>query len=110
MTGTQLIARERRRQKTVEGWTPEHDAQHCRAELARVAVCYTRQAIDPCRAGCPPGWPDEWSLNWWKPSDDPIRNLVKAGALIAAQIDRLQRMAGNAAARGAAEPDQGRRG
>lgn len=34
-------------------------------------------------------WP--WHSSWWKPSDDPIRNLVKAGALIAAEIDRLQR-------------------
>lgn len=34
-------------------------------------------------------WP--WDENWWKPSLDPIRNLVKAGALLAAEIDRLQR-------------------
>jgi hypothetical protein len=34
-------------------------------------------------------WP--WDPSWWKPSPDPIRNLVKAGALIAAEIDRLQR-------------------
>ena len=90
MTGTQLIARERRRQKRVEGWTAEHDDQHRCAEMARAAVCYTRQAIDPCRAGTPPGWPAGWS-GWWKPSDDAIRNLVKAGALIAAEIDRLLR-------------------
>lgn len=91
MTGTQLIARERRRQKNVEGWTAEHDAQHCRAELAQVAAHYVRQTIDPCRVGIPRPWPPSWSYNWWKPSDDPIRNLVKAGALIAAEIDRLQR-------------------
>lgn len=29
---------------------------------------------------------------WWKPSDDPIRNLVKVSALIAAEIDRLKRL------------------
>jgi hypothetical protein len=28
---------------------------------------------------------------WWKPSTDPIRNLERAGALIAAEIDRLER-------------------
>jgi len=29
---------------------------------------------------------------WWKPSpDDPVWQLVKAGALIAAEIDRLRR-------------------
>jgi hypothetical protein len=32
-------------------------------------------------------WP--WEPEGWKPSDDPIRNLVKAGSLIAAEIDRL---------------------
>jgi hypothetical protein len=36
-------------------------------------------------------WP--WDASWWKPSNDPVRNLVKAGALIAAEIDRLQRAA-----------------
>ena len=36
-------------------------------------------------------WPSSWNTSWWKPSADPIRNLVKAGALIAAEIDRLQR-------------------
>ena len=43
-------------------------------------------------------WP--WSDKWWKPSDDPVRNLVKAGALLAAEIDRLQRGA----------PPEGRKG
>jgi hypothetical protein len=40
------------------------------------------------KAGWRNGWP--WDMKWWKPSDDPIKNLVKAGALIAAEIDRLQ--------------------
>jgi hypothetical protein len=38
----------------------------------------------------PSSWP--WDYDWWKPSDDPIRNLTKAGALIAAEIDRLNRL------------------
>jgi len=33
-------------------------------------------------------WP--WGKEWWKPSDRR-RDLVKAGALIAAEIDRLDR-------------------
>jgi len=37
----------------------------------------------------PAAWPWEWDQ--WKPSLDPIRNLEKAGALIAAEIDRLRR-------------------
>lgn len=36
------------------------------------------------------GWP--FNRKEWKPSSDPIRNLVKAGALIAAEIDRLHRV------------------
>lgn len=39
------------------------------------------------KAGWKNGWP--WESKWWKPSNDPIKNLVKAGALIAAEIDRL---------------------
>ena len=35
----------------------------------------------------PRGWP--WEPADWKPDNDPVRNLVKAGALIAAEIDRL---------------------
>jgi hypothetical protein len=35
----------------------------------------------------PPNWP--WDAKWWKPSVDHVRNLVKAGALIAAEIDRM---------------------
>jgi hypothetical protein len=36
---------------------------------------------------------DLWPLdpNLWKPSDDPIRNLEKAAAMLAAEIDRLIR-------------------
>lgn len=40
-------------------------------------------------------WP--FDAEWWKPSNDPVRNLVKAGALIAAEIDRLLRAQGGAA-------------
>lgn len=40
------------------------------------------------KAGWKEWWP--WERNWWKPSDDPIKDLIKAGALIAAEIDRLQ--------------------
>lgn len=40
-------------------------------------------------------WPSSWHPEWWKPSNDPVRNLVKAGALIAAEIDRIQRQGEN---------------
>lgn len=94
MTGIELIAAERERQTQVEGWTPEHDDTHIEGEMiegargylsaALLSECGRRWIGDP-----PPLWP--WNQSWWKPSDDPILNLVKAGALIAAEIDRLQR-------------------
>lgn len=90
--GAYLIHQERLRQQQVEGWTPEHDDQHVGGELAAAADAYIFAAL-ALVAGKPIDktvlWP--WADDWWKPSDDPIRNLVKAGALIAAEIDRLQR-------------------
>lgn len=88
MSGIELITAERQRQITEEGWTAEHDDEHRHAELLEAAHCYSHAA----RTGVlhpPNGWP--WEPSWWKPTDDPIRNLTKAGALIAAEIDRLQR-------------------
>ncbi len=87
-TGTELIAAERERQITAEGWTPEHDDSHVLKELVYAAICYASKAAGKPFASV--GWP--WP-SWWKPSRDPVRNLVKAGALIAAEIDRLQRLA-----------------
>lgn len=88
--GAYLIATERSRQVLAEGWTPDHDAEHTAGELALAATCYVAHVARPQRApfdAPPPLWP--WDAHYWKPSDDPIRNLVKAGALIAAEIDRL---------------------
>jgi hypothetical protein len=98
--GVGLIAAERQHQVSQEGWTPEHDDGHVRCELALAAAEYlqagmfrpTRDRLGGASELVPSfDWP--WSVRWWKPSDDPIRNLVKAGALIAAEIDRLQRAA-----------------
>lgn len=92
-TGAELIAAERRRQVDAEGWTPEHDDAHGDDELAHAAATYALPAYArtyraPHRA--PMEWP--WEDKWFKPSPfDRIRELVKAGALIAAEIDRLQR-------------------
>jgi hypothetical protein len=94
MTGAERIAAERRRQVEVENWTPEHDRQHRDGELSCAGYLYAMIASAQCRWANdlinfdPPGaWP--WDAGWWKPSADPIRNLEKAGALIAAEIDRL---------------------
>lgn len=98
-TGIERIAAERQRQIEKEGWTPEHDDQHEDSELA-FAACY--YAI-PCGVRNDAGdwitpsdlFPGEWDYEWAKRGDDRIRNLEKAGALIAAEIDRLQRKGGN---------------
>jgi len=84
--GVELIATERTRQIEREGWTPEHDAEHVDGELVSAAISY---AIHPSRNSPPITWP--WDDEWWKPSPSRVRDLVKAGALIAAEIDRLIR-------------------
>jgi hypothetical protein len=102
-TGIELISEERSRQVTQERWTPEHDDEHTLGELAMAGACYASLGAAISRAHLdfkpseiyPPKldnleWP--WDAKWWKPSDDPIRNLIKSGALIAAEIDRLQRL------------------
>jgi hypothetical protein len=93
--GVTLIADERRRQMEELHWTPQHDDSHGNWELSRAAICYASMGAggpfsNPSHDNPPEGWP--WH-GWWKPSPDPIRNLVKAGALLAAEIDRLRRKA-----------------
>ncbi len=101
LTGAELIAQERKRQIEQEGWTAEHDdSEHLPGDLADAARAYTLYAwwqLTPhggwtktqVNAIILEDWP--WDERWWKPSDDPVRNLEKAGALIAAEIDRFQR-------------------
>lgn len=100
MTGAELISAERLRQMTIkelggEGWTPEHDDQHKKGEMSDAATCYMF-AVTACIYGLIPSitppsiWP--WEDQHWKPSEDPTKNLIKAGALIAAEIDRLIRL------------------
>lgn len=83
-TAARDVLAERSRQIEAEGWTPEHDDQHKAGELAKAATCYA--SVYPLAASY---WP--WDLKWWKPSDRR-RNLVKAGALIIAEIERLDRL------------------
>lgn len=89
--GIERIAAERRRQIKAEGFGPEHDSGNLDGEMIRAALCYAMHA-DLGQEEYPRGldlWP--WAAAWWKPSDDPIRDLEKAGALIAAEIDRRLR-------------------
>ena len=96
--GAEMIAAERRRQIEVEGWTPDHDDEHYCGEMAGAATSYAHLAARQLGSGmfaaemaAPPSQDWRWSHEWWKPSEDPLRNLVRAGALIAAEIDRLVR-------------------
>lgn len=109
MNGAELIAAERQRQVEAEGWSPEHDDDHTLGELAAAGACYALQTTrwrDSTILGAPLVrsilWP--WHIEWWKPAEYPdppydrdvhrdkdVKDLVRAGALIAAEIDRLLR-------------------
>lgn len=111
MTIIEEIVAERKRQIEVEGWSSEHDDQHTDGSLADAAACYTAhnmrfrtevETFDSSggRGDCPvwstrkvkvPAlWPFSWALHWWKPRERR-RDLIRAGALIIAEIDRLDR-------------------
>lgn len=87
--GTDMIREERRRQIEVEGYDTMHDRHHTPQVLCRAAVGYALHE-DPSKLVADAAanlWP--WAKDFWKPKDQ-LRNLVRAGALIAAAIDRLQ--------------------
>lgn len=81
------VQAERRRQITAEGWTPEHDDLYCAAELPRAAAAYI---LNGANDEAPAIWP--FVAKWWKPRD-ARSNYVRAGALILAEIERLDRAA-----------------
>jgi len=98
------IALERARQINQEGWTRGHDMTHVMDELALAAAVYAiphaKRVVEVERHGCAPIslskllWP--FDDKWFKPAERPhrfnerLRELAKAGALIAAEIDRLK--------------------
>jgi len=93
--GAGLIAHERRRQIDEEGFDVKHDEQCTAEELACAGVCYALSMIHSTSPDVGMGfdiihrlWPLGWD-GWWKPKD-PKQDLVRAGALIAAALDRLQ--------------------
>ena len=120
--GVQLIERERSRQVREERYSDDHDDLHDLGELAMAAAAYASpdgdrdyhwfieavtssgpvmvkhqewmrdaKAAFEFESNSPRQWP--WTDDTWKPTpDDRIRELAKAGALIAAEIDRLQRL------------------
>lgn len=102
--GVRRIAAERIRQIEDKGYTAEHDAHHSgdnlmEGALARAGAAYALQSYNsvsepwtfwPFREGFRPaftGPPDD--LNDVACNEARIRDLERAGALIAAEIDRL---------------------
>jgi len=80
------VLAERQRQIFEEGHDEAHDDLWTGGELAEAGASYALASHKPARA--PIEWP--WESGWWKPKDRR-RNLVRAGALIIAEIDRLDR-------------------
>lgn len=99
------IELERGRQIEAEGWHHAHDDEHSEGQLGRAALnylaasCITTALQGKNYEGKPPldgmgyaiGWP--WERKWWKPGL-VRRMLVKAAALIVAEIERLDRAEG----------------
>lgn len=106
-TGIKLIAEERKRQIEVEGYTKQHDSNHKASEFVYAAIAYTEAAKvgvicqeigntnenDIMRKKFGMGLYFPWGQTNFKPTTN-IRDLVKAGALIAAAIDRMQAQKG----------------
>lgn len=104
---------ERQRQVEAEGYDTAHDDEHTDGSLAAAAACYAlpkprivnRQEdrdVSCGRGECavwrsvtfhvPAMWPDSWDPEYWNPKDRR-RDLVRAAALVVAEIERLDRSA-----------------
>ncbi len=81
------VVLERQRQVSDEGYSLNRDDGYASGELARAASVYARLSGQPGTMST--DWP--WAPETFKPSADRRRDLVKAGALILAEIERLDR-------------------
>lgn len=83
----------RARQVVNHGFTSEKDDRNnANGELAKVAACYAVPTVDTL-----PLWPLKWDFGWFKPhkEDDTEgrkRDIEKAGALLMAEWERLDRL------------------
>lgn len=90
------VMNERLRQQDEEGWSAEHDDQHVDGDLAWAAVCYALHGSPGAKPPFGDGegslvralWP--WDAMWWNPKDRRS-DLVRAAALLLAEIERLDR-------------------
>ena len=83
------VLAERARQVSAEGWSADHDDAHFDGAIARAAASYALASAGYLHLGAEI-WP--WDAKWLK-STNQRRDLVKAGALIIAEIERLDRAA-----------------
>lgn len=86
------VMAERLRQISAEGWTPEHDDEHTHGELVQAAADLCVYGTD-FRVVDPDG---DRMIGWGiteRHRDDRRRQLVIAGALVLAEIERLDRAA-----------------
>lgn len=87
----------RARQVVNHGFSSDDDDHYEGGELADAAACYAL-GEDYYHSGNPGTlWPWPWPLGWWKPSPDNEpqnrkRDIEKAGALLLAEWERLDRM------------------
>ena len=87
----QDVLTERARQVSVEGWTPEHDDEHDDSSMAKAAAAYAIASDGGLGGIVTRLWERTgWAWTWFKPKDKRS-NLIRAAALILAEIERLDR-------------------
>lgn len=91
------IMEERHRQMMVEHWTAQHDDEHTDGALSLAAAAYAisgsvrSRMVDGDQDIIGRIWAyTGWARSWFKPKDKR-RDLVRAGALILAEIERMDR-------------------
>lgn len=82
------VLAERRRQVAEEGYSPESDAELTDYQLPRAAACYVLAASGVARHKSTLFWPFAQPM---KVAEQRRRNLIKAAALILAELERLDR-------------------
>jgi hypothetical protein len=95
--GRPYVLVERVRQLSEEGFDAAHDDQHTEGELSRAAACYAMGAVETITGREPMTWDDDflsalwpWDRSWWK-SKTARSDLVRAAALILAELERIDR-------------------
>jgi hypothetical protein len=82
------IARERERQISGEGYNYGHDDAHHTGDIARLACMYANPTRDLVYAAMEKYWGD---VSDWLKHKTRRRDLIRAAALIVAEIERLDR-------------------